>query len=144
MIFPEQILFVLIFTNPRRSGHENLGIKTRFIKMDRKIYKPDFVPIFHPVGKNRRQSFIWDGCRQPPLAPYPHSDAKRHHAYLGLHLTGFTLPYLLPDMRCALTAPFHLFPKTGSLFSVALIPRVTPGGCYPLSSLCDVRTFLSF
>ena len=34
-------------------------------------------------------------------------------------------------------------PKMGGLFSVALIPRVTPGGRYPLSFFRDVRTFLS-
>ena len=41
--------------------------------------------------------------------------------YLVLLPVGFTLPYLLPDMRCALTAPFHPYLyKTGGILSVAL------------------------
>jgi hypothetical protein len=40
--------------------------------------------------------------------------------YLALLRTGFTLPYLLPGKRCALTAPFHPYPFQGGIFSVAL------------------------
>ena len=29
--------------------------------------------------------------------------------YLALHQVEFTLPRLLPDERCALTAPFHTY-----------------------------------
>ena len=52
---------------------------------------------------------------------------ERFHAYGSssysvLLRVGFSVPFLLPKTRCALTAPFHLFPfsRTGSLFSVAL------------------------
>ena len=45
--------------------------------------------------------------------------------YMVLQPARFTLPLLSPTARCALTAPFHLFPdfarlRRGSLFSVAL------------------------
>ena len=51
--------------------------------------------------------------------------------YLVLLRVGFTLPCLLPDTRCALTAPFHPYQlKAGGIFSVALsvgsrLPGVT-------------------
>jgi len=35
-------------------------------------------------------------------------------SYLVLHQMGFTLPRLLPNARCALTAPFHPYPKAVS------------------------------
>jgi len=47
--------------------------------------------------------------------------------YLILLQVGFTLPFLLPVTRCALTAPFHPYPAPetqfqgrGGLFSAAL------------------------
>ena len=51
--------------------------------------------------------------------------------YLTLLRVGFTLPSLLPETRCALTAPFHPYLAVrGGVFSVALsvgspLPRVT-------------------
>jgi len=43
------------------------------------------------------------------------------HLFLVLLLMGFTLPFLLPKKRYALTIPFHPYHKThGGLFSVAL------------------------
>jgi len=45
-------------------------------------------------------------------------------SYLVLLQEGFTVPLLLPTMRCALTAPFHPYLPTvwwiGGVFSVAL------------------------
>ena len=44
--------------------------------------------------------------------------------YSVLLPVGFTLPILSPELRCALTAPFHPYPmprgRSGGLFSVAL------------------------
>ena len=40
---------------------------------------------------------------------------------------GFTLPVLLPEPRCALTAPFHPY-QFGGLFSVALSLSSRPPG----------------
>tara|TARA_Y100001970_G_scaffold61952_1_gene79140 strand:- start:4727 stop:4915 length:189 start_codon:yes stop_codon:yes gene_type:complete len=41
------------------------------------------------------------------------------HSYLALLQKGFAMPCLLPNKRCALTAPFHPY-LIGGLFSVAL------------------------
>ena len=46
-----------------------------------------------------------------------------YDSYLALLQVGFTLPLLLPIMRCALTTPFHPYPNSkerGGIFSVAL------------------------
>src|SRR5271166_636580 len=49
---------------------------------------------------------------------------KRFPPYLVLLRVGFTLPPTLPPERCALTAPFHPYPRlsrdAGGIFSVAL------------------------
>ena len=73
--------------------------------------------------------------------------------YLVLLRVGFCLPRLLPDARCALTAPFHPYPPTlrtsrgltpssrGGMFSVPLVRRVAPPGNYPAH--CPVEFGLS-
>ena len=50
-------------------------------------------------------------------------------SYLVLLPVGFTVPPLLPEARCALTAPFHPYPaRPGGLLSVALSLRsLSPG-----------------
>ena len=51
-------------------------------------------------------------------------------SYLVLLRVGFTLPHLLPDARCALTAPFHpyLDPRRGGFLSAALsVSSHSPG-----------------
>ena len=45
--------------------------------------------------------------------------------YLALLQTGFTMPYLLPDMRCALTTPFHPYPYRRYIFC-GTFRRLTP------------------
>ena len=70
------------------------------------------------------------------------------YPYLVLLRMGFTLPALLPDPRCALTAPFHPYrfgdikPPTWRFTFCGTVPGVTPAGCYPASCLCGARTFL--
>ena len=49
-------------------------------------------------------------------------------SYLALLQVGFTVPHLLPDARCALTAPFHPYHKRGGLLSVALAVGLRPPG----------------
>ena len=49
--------------------------------------------------------------------------------YLVLLRVGFTLPPVLPPARCALTAPFHPYPRSaGGMFSVALSVGSRPPG----------------
>ncbi len=47
-------------------------------------------------------------------------ESRHADSYSVLLQEGFTLPSLLPVTRCALTAPFHPYRKTGGIFSVAL------------------------
>ena len=63
--------------------------------------------------------------------------------YLVLLPMGFTLPCPLPDMRCALTAPFHPYPY-GRFVFCGTFPQVTLAGNYPASCSYGARTFLPF
>jgi hypothetical protein len=62
-------------------------------------------------GSVVEQSFIWDARHRAPRATYPGTVRTTPvFPYLVLLRMGFTLPCLLPAMRCALTAPFHPYP----------------------------------
>ena len=52
-------------------------------------------------GRAAQQAASRDEREWPPLLPY-----------LVLLRAGFCLPRLLPDARCALTAPFHPYPPS--------------------------------
>ena len=63
------------------------------------------------------------------------------YPYLVLHWMGFTLPLLLPIMRCALTAPFHPYLNEAVYFLWHLplaFATQTLSGILPYSA----RTFL--
>jgi len=67
--------------------------------------------------------------------------------YLVLLPVGFTLPYLLPDTRCALTAPFHPYlPKKknkGRRYTFCgTFHRLASSGRYPAPYFREARTFL--
>ena len=84
-------------------------------------------------GSVVEQSFIWDARCRAPRATYPGTVRTTPvFPYLVLLRTGFTLPCLLPAMRCALTAPFHPYPaawkRSGGIFSVALSVGSRPPG----------------
>lgn len=67
------------------------------------------------------------------------------HPYLVLLPVGLALPVPLPDLRCALTAPFQPYrpANRGWRFHFCgAIPGVTPGGCYPSPCFRGARTFL--
>ena len=78
--------------------------------------------------------FLWDDRCRPPHATYPRIwrgsrlvwIAPNPSSYAVLLPAGFTVPRPLPAARCALTAPFHPYRRTGrtrvagGLFSVAL------------------------
>ena len=59
--------------------------------------------------------------------------------YMVLLRMGFTLPALSPDLRCALTAPFHPYmhepekSRCMRFFFCGTFPRVAPAGRYPAS-----------
>ena len=84
--------------------------------------------------KAPRRPFIWDADCSAPRATNP-GGGLDHARPQGLPLAscrpysvllpvGFAVPPLLPEARCALTAPFHPcpcgLPRLGGLFSVAL------------------------
>src|ERR1019366_1895495 len=64
-----------------------------------------------------RQPFIWAGHCSPALATYPrvHRSGPLLLSYLVLLRVGFALPAGLLRPRCALTAPFHPYPKAARL-----------------------------
>src|SRR6266436_1797748 len=66
-------------------------------------------------------------------------------SYLVLLRVGFALPAGLLRPRCALTAPFHPYPRRGGIFSVALsVENGLTGPSRPLAGTlpCGDRTFL--
>ncbi len=67
-------------------------------------------------------------------------------SYLVLLRVGFTLPNLLPNSRCALTAPFHpyrdAYASHGGLFSVALAVGFDTPQALPGTLPYGARTFL--
>jgi len=95
----------------------------------------------------RRQPFLWASHYWPALATYPR--VKRSGPlllpYLVLLRVGFALPAGLLRPRCALTAPFHPYPRRGGMFSVALsVENGLTGPSRPLAGTlpCGDRTFL--
>jgi len=75
-----------------------------------------------------RRSFLSEYDRSYPLAAYPRRlerEGQSLVAYLALLRLGFTVPFVLPRTRWALTPPFHPYLQAkelpeGGLFSVAL------------------------
>jgi hypothetical protein len=65
------------------------------------------------------------------------------HPYSVLLPVGFALPLLLPDARCAFTAPFHPYRTNVRWFVFCgTFPEVTPAGRYPALLFRGARTFL--
>ena len=62
-------------------------------------------------------------------------------SYLVLLRVGFTLPHLLPDARCALTAPFHPYPILRRFVFCGTFRRLTPPRRY--LALCPLEPGLS-
>ena len=94
-------------------------------------------------GSVMEQSFIWDARRRTPRATYPGTVRTTPvFPYLVLLRMGFTLPYLLPGTRCALTAPFHPYPdKAGRYIFCGTFRRLSPPRRYLAS--CPVEPGLS-
>ncbi len=70
------------------------------------------------------------------------------HPYLVLLPVGFALPVPLPDLRCALTAPFHpcRLPDVSGrplrFVFCGTFPEVSLAGRYPAPFFRGARTFL--
>ena len=64
-------------------------------------------------------------------------------SYLALLLVGLALPPLLPEVRWALTPPFHPYSSGPKRYHFCgAVRRVAPPGRYPAPLLLGVRTFL--
>ncbi len=100
--------------------------KTRPARVGR---KPNSVPPAGRPAKGDDHFSSRDDCSPGP-ATYPEaSDGPPSTLpYLVLLRVGFTLPWVSPPKRCALTAPFHPYRllRSGGMFSVALSFR-SPG-----------------
>ena len=77
--------------------------------VSRVLYGPD-------ANTGTWQPFIWDDACAPPRATHPDDwpgkgrnslSADPRHPYSVLLPVGFTVPFLLPETRWALTPPFH-------------------------------------
>ncbi len=85
----------------------------------------------------RRWPFLWDVRYRTPRATDPDGDPKDRSTcrpYLVLLPVGLAMPSLLPESRCALTAPFQpcrTFRVLGGVIFCGAVPGVAPGGCYP-------------
>jgi hypothetical protein len=56
-------------------------------------------------------------------------EGRRGRPYSVLLRVGLAVPPLLPETRCALTAPFHPYPSMLGRFAFCgAIPKVTPAG----------------
>jgi len=94
-------------------------------------------------GSVVEQSFIWDARHRAPRATYPGTVRTTPvFPYLVLLRMGFTLPCLLPAMRCALTAPFHPYPaEAGRYIFCGTFRRLSPPRRYLAS--CPAEPGLS-
>ena len=93
------------------------------------VYKPGSVisALVAKIDEHSSRTNVTERLKRPTrIAVRKHKyfqiTLKTSHSYLVLLPVGFTLPYMLPYMRCALTAPFHPYHK-GGIFSVALSLR---------------------
>jgi hypothetical protein len=111
-------------------------------------YKPGSVGrLDDPSGR----SFLSEYSRPYPLAAYPRRlgrEGRSLAAYLALLRLGFTVPFMLPRTRWALTPPFHPYPRrdipVGGLFSVALaVTRHIPEASLNNDGVCPGVTWQS-
>ena len=94
--------------------------------------------ILYPEG---RRPFIWAARYRTARAAYPETSptvvgcGDRHpwSPYSALLRMGFTVPSPSPERRCALTAPFHPYPRPtrGRSALCGTFPRVAAAGGYP-------------
>ena len=88
-----------------------------------------------------RRPFIWAARYRAARAAYPETsptavecgDRHPQSPYSALLRMGFTVPSPSPERRCALTAPFHPYPRPVRGWSTlcCTFPRVAAAGCYP-------------
>ena len=110
--------------------------------MKRKWLEEAIGRILCPEG---RRPFIWAARHRTARAAYPETsptevgcgDRHPRPPYSALLRTGFTVPSPFPERRCALTAPFHPYPRPtrGRSALCGTFPRVAAAGRYPACRL---------
>jgi hypothetical protein len=90
-----------------------------------------------PPRERGRQSFIWPPDHSRGLAVYPRASdgpplpLSGLLSYSTLLRVGFAMPFLSPGTRCALTAPFHPYPRCrGRYVFCGTFRRVAPPSRY--------------
>ena len=95
--------------------------------------------------RRTRWPFIWDARCRTPRATYPGGSAETRpcRPYSVLLPVGFALPPPSPEVRCALTAPFHPYPNAAEADGRAVCflwhfpwgrpRRALPGTVFPWS-----------
>ena len=117
------------------SGVKTVKPQVRGLGADGLAHRPGSV---HRAASRRpgwRPSISGCRCRHPP-ATYPRARADHPRTLAVWSCSRWGLPSHdgRPSRWWSLAPPFHPYPRPesgGGLFSVALIPRVTPGGRYP-------------
>ena len=71
------------------------------------------IPLGRPLPAASSNQPGWQGRKTGP------SPCGLHHPYSVLLPAGLAMPLPLPEARCALTAPFHPYPRTGRTESAA-------------------------
>ena len=117
-------------------------LRRGLLHIKRSVYKPGSVRWWCHRDGHFSRSTIARTLQQPTRGVLIEMGALT--AYLALLQLGFTMPFVLPRTRWALTPPFHPYPFRGGLFSVAL--SVTPvshrAQALPGSLAHGARTFL--
>ena len=99
------------------------------------------IPLAPPslAGSSDRPGDSGRAVRPPPARFRARRQAP---PYLVLLRAGFCLPPVLPRARCALTAPFHPYPRRRAVYFLCHFPSGCPDRALPGALPCGVRTFL--
>ena len=102
--------------------------KNQFCQM---VYKPGSVTLMPASATIHLERLLPDASSNlPGHDAGPHLNGTPLECpYMVLLRMGFTMPALLPDRRCAFTAPFHPYPHKVSPWGAVYFLRHFPWGC---------------
>jgi hypothetical protein len=100
--------------------------------------------VLYRAGKPTRDNHSSGMCVAAHLKQPTREQCGQHimFPYLVLLRVGFTLPCLLPDTRCALTAPFHPYQPRLAVYFLWHLPWARAPQALPGTLSCGARTFL--
>ena len=110
---------------------------------DQMIYKPGSV-LYIKSGDYSSRTYVTISFKRPTQTTTWKRvfSQRRGCLYSVLLPVGFTLPLLLPVMRCALTDTISPLPKDRRYIFCGTFPKVSLAGCYPALCFQGARTFL--